>query len=268
MDGRLVIKRTSIPARAQIRHANMKQPTIGMFQRYLAALRKHLRPGGGSAAADQAGARLGGEAVAQGVETLALAQIHERALIALAVPKSKPALRKRAELFFTQANAPIEATHHGARRSQIVLLRLETQLSLRTTELAVAHRQLQQGEAQRQHVQRASAQTGKEQARYLAESLQLQTLLRKLTHRVLAAQEDVRLKISHELQDEIVQTLVSIQVRLLALKHETRGDTKHLKNQIAKAQQLVVNSAKSVRQFARKLNTSPPTLSDRSRATL
>lgn len=268
MDGRLVIKRTSIPERAQIRPANMKQPSIGMFQRYLVALRKHLRPGGGGAVADQAAARLGGAAVALGVETLALAQIHERALLALAVPPGKLALRKRAEQFFAQANAPIEATHRGACRSKIVLLRLETQLSLRTTELAVAHRQLQQGEAQRQRVQRASAQTGKEQARYLAESLQLQNLLRQLTHRVLAAQEDERLKISHELQDEIAQTLVGIQVRLLTLQHEARGNTKHLKNQIAKAQQMVVNSAKSVRQFARKLNTPPPTLSDRSPATL
>lgn len=246
----------------------MKSQLIGMSQRYLAALRKNLRPGGGIAAAGQAAVRLGHEAVARGLETLELAQMHQHALLALAMPQSKPARLKRAELFFTTANALIEETHRAARQGKVTLRRLKTQLAQRTTELAVTHRQLQQGEAQRQRVQRASAKTSKEQARYLAESLQLQTLLRKLTHRVLAAQEDERLKISHELQDEIAQTLVGIQVRLLTLKHEARGDTKHLKNQIAKAQQMVVNSAKSVRQFARRLKSPPPPFSDRSRALL
>jgi len=246
----------------------MKQPLIGMSQRYVAALRNHLKPGRRVAEPGKAAARLGREAVALGLETLELAQIHDHALGVLALPKRKPALLKRAELFFTKANAPIEETHRAARQGKIALRRLKTQLTRRTTELAVTHRQLQQGEDQRKLVKLASAKSEKQQGRYLAESLQLQNLLRQLTHRVLAAQEDERQKISHELQDEIVQTLVGIQVRLLALKHEARGNTKHLKNQIAKAQQLVVNSARSVRQFVRRLNSPPQTFSDRSLATL
>lgn len=268
MDGRLVIKRTSIPEPAQIRHANMKQKLLGLSQHYVAALRKHLKPGCGVAKAGKAAARLGHKAVALGLETLELAQIHQHALIALEVPKSKPALLKRGEIFFAKANTPIEQTHRAARQGKITLLRLQRQLDRRTTELAVTHQQLQRGEDQRQLTKLATVKSEKKQGRYLAESLQLQTLLRKLTHRVLAAQEDEHLKISHELQDEITQTLVGIQVRLLTLKHEARGNTKHLKNQIAKAQQLVVNSAKSVRQFARKLNSPPQKFSDRSLATL
>jgi len=42
----------------------------------------------------------------------------------------------------------------------------------------------------------------------LKDSLQLQEELRQLTHQVLAAQEEERKKISHELQDEIAQTLL------------------------------------------------------------
>lgn len=249
------------------RQANLKQKLLGLSQRYVAALRKHLKPGGRTAPPSGAALQLGHAAVALGLETLQLARLHGRALATLAVSDRQPGLIRRAENFLTKANAPIAETHRTTRQSKLALLRLKTQLERRTRELAITHQQLQQGEVTRQRVKRASAKTGKEQARYLAESLQLQTLLRKLTHRVLAAQEDERLKISHELQDEIAQTLVGIQVRLLTLKHEARGDTKHLKNQIAKAQQLVVNSARSVRQFARKLNSPPQTSSDRSLAT-
>jgi signal transduction histidine kinase len=76
--------------------------------------------------------------------------------------------------------------------------------------------------------------------------------LRQLTHQVLAAQEDERHKISHELQDEIAQTLLGINVRLLSLKQEARSNTRGLKNEIASTQRLVAKSAQSVRQAARK----------------
>jgi signal transduction histidine kinase len=88
----------------------------------------------------------------------------------------------------------------------------------------------------------------------LEESLELQKRLRQLTHQVLAAQEDERKKISCELQDEIAQTLLGINVRLLSLKQENRSSTNGLKNEIASAQRLVAKSAKFVRRFARKLD--------------
>ena len=60
----------------------------------------------------------------------------------------------------------------------------------------------------------------------LKASLQLQKHLRQLTHRVLVAQEDERLKLSHELRDEIAQTLLGINVRLLLLKQAARSKAK------------------------------------------
>ncbi|HEY4951758.1 MAG TPA: hypothetical protein VII71_00040, partial [Verrucomicrobiae bacterium] len=64
----------------------------------------------------------------------------------------------------------------------------------------------------------ALAKNGKCHDKCLEESLELQKCLRQLTHRMLAAQEDERAKLSHELQDEIAQTLLGINVRLLSLK--------------------------------------------------
>jgi signal transduction histidine kinase len=83
-----------------------------------------------------------------------------------------------------------------------------------------------------------------------------------LTHQVLAAQEDEREKISHELQDEIAQTLLGVNVRLLLLKQAARNQAKGLKNEIASAQRLVLESATLVRKLARELVNHQPTPSE------
>jgi len=87
----------------------------------------------------------------------------------------------------------------------------------------------------------------------LKESLLLQKRLRQLTHRLLSAHEDERKKISLELQDEIAQTLLGINVRLLTLKQEARNNTKGLKEGIVTAQRLMVKSVASVRRVAHQL---------------
>jgi len=95
----------------------------------------------------------------------------------------------------------------------------------------------------------------KNHGKSLEESLQLQNRVRKKTHRVLAAQENERKKISRELQDEIVQTLVGINLRLLSLRQEARcSSAKGVKNKIASTQRLVTESVRSIRRFANELN--------------
>ena len=137
-------------------------------------------------------------------------------------------------------------------RAKLQLNQLNETLSRRTVELAATNRQLQRGIVRRKSVEAALKKSGEHYARLLKDSLQLQEGLRQLTHQVLAAQEDERKKISRELQDEIAQTLLGINVRLLSLKQEARNNTKGLKNEIASTQRLVVKSAQSVRRAARK----------------
>ena len=79
---------------------------------------------------------------------------------------------------------------------------------------------------------------------------------RAITHHVLMAQEDERQKISTELQDEIAQTLLGINVRLISLKHEARQNTKGFKDDLASTQRLVIESARSLRRVARDLRKS------------
>jgi signal transduction histidine kinase len=232
----------------------MKQKPNGLSQRYVTALRKHLNQG--PRASLQPALGLGRRAVALGLETLELARIHERAIVTLEAAGGKDGIARRAEIFFTEAITPIVETHRAARQGKIQLDRLNETLARRTAELATTHRLLQRGIIRRKTVEAALKKGGEHYAKLLKESLQLQEGLRQLTHRVLAAQEDERKKISVELQDEIGQTLLGINVRLLSLKQEARSNTRGLKNEIASTQRLVLKSAKSVRRVAREFGSS------------
>ena len=147
----------------------------------------------------------------------------------------------------------IEETHHAARQTKAHLSRVMATLGRRTAELAASNRQLEKGVVRRKLMEDDIARRGRHHQKCLEESLDLQKRLRQLTHEVIAAQEDERKKISRELQDEIAQTLLGINVRLLSLKQEARNSSKGLKNEIASTQRLVAKSARSVRQAGRKI---------------
>ena len=230
-------------------HDSMQQKLIGLSRQYVAALGKHLKQG--PRASMRPALELGRRAVVLGLETLELARIHEQALTALELSRSRDGEIKRAEIFFAEALTPIVETHHAARQSKIDLEQLKRKLDRRTLELAATNRLLQRGVVRRKSVESALKKSGTRYTRLLKDSLQLQDGLRQLTHRVLASQEDERKKISRELQDEIAQTLLGINVRLVSLKQEARTNTKGLKNEIASTQRLVVKSAKSLRRAAR-----------------
>ena len=232
----------------------MKQKLIGLSQQYVTALRKHLKQG--PSASLQPALGLGRRAVVLGLETLELARIHERALITLKLSRSKNGKLKRAKIFFTEAITPIVETHRAARQTKVHLSRLQETLGQRTEELAATNRQLQRGVIRRKVMEAAAEKNGQHHDKCLEESLQLLKRLRQLTHRVLAAQEDDRKHISRELQDEIGQTLLGINVRLLSLKQQSRSNTKGLKNEIASTQRLVLKSARSVRRVAREFGSS------------
>jgi two-component system, NarL family, sensor histidine kinase DegS len=231
----------------------MKQNLTGLSQRYVTALRKQLKQG--PQVSLQPALALGREAVALGLETLDLARIHEQALATLELSDTRNGFTKLAGIFFTEANTLIEETHRAARQTKVHLSRVMTKLGQRTEELAASNRQLEKGIVRRKLMEDDFAKCRKHHQKCLEESLELQKRLRQLTHQVIAAQENERKKISRELQDEIAQTLLGINVRLLSLKQEARSNTKGFKNEIASTQQLVAKSARSVRQVGRKIGS-------------
>jgi signal transduction histidine kinase len=232
---------------------SMKQKLIRLSRRYVAALRKHLAPG--ARTSQKPALALGRQAVVLELETLGLARIHEASLAVLNLTAGKKGLIKRAQHFFNEAIIPILETHQAARANRITLNRMNKMLGQFTGDLAATKRQLKQGIVRRITAETALKTAGMDYTRLLKESLTLQDGLQRLTHQVLTDQEDERKHISTELRDEIAQTLMGINVRLLSLKQCGRGDLNELKNQIANTQRLVLKSAKSVRRYAHELKT-------------
>jgi signal transduction histidine kinase len=235
-------------------HVNMKQRLIQLAQRYRVALRTHLQAGARDGR--QPALVLGRQAVGLGLETLDLARIHEQALETLDLSQSKNGHVKRARLFFTEAITPIIETHRAARENRSALNRLNEMLGRCTADLGVSNRRLKQSIVRRQTVEADLKKTGENYRRLLKDSIQLQEGFRQLTRQVMAAQETERKHISGELQNEIVQTLVGVHVRLLSLKQQSKRNTLGLKNEIASTKRLVAKSVKSVRVVATRLGSS------------
>ena len=228
---------------------NMKRKLTALSRRYVTALRKHLRQG--PRASLQPAHDLGCQAAALDLETLDVARIHDGALAALEGSRSTDGFIKQAEIFFDEAITPIEKTHRAALKANVRLSRLSQTLDRRTVDLAASHRSLKQGIVQRKTAEQALKKSGEHSRKLLKESRRLQKHLQRLTHRILSAQEDKRKKISRELHDEIAQTLLGINVRLLTLKKGAAINAHGLKKEIVSTQRLVDNSVKSIKRFAR-----------------
>jgi signal transduction histidine kinase len=232
----------------------MKQTSLHLSQRYVARLVNYVRRAVPVGLSDALA--LGRRAVSLGLETLDLAGMHEQAMLKLKSTGLTPVKIRRARVFFIEAITPIVETHRAARESQLTLNRLNEMLLHCTHELATAKRRLKQGVGRRQKMEAALEKAGTGHAKLLRESRQLQEGLRRLTHQLLVTQEEEREKISHELQDEIAQTLLGINVRLVSLKQESKNNSKGLKGEIISTQRLVARSVKSVRMVATRLGKS------------
>jgi PAS domain S-box-containing protein len=152
-------------------------------------------------------------------------------------------VRKQTELALALARTQLAG--HAAQ--------LEDMVATRTAQLTATNRRLETAIR--------FAQKSKEEFRTLfLESQVMQRKIRLVTHQILTAQEEERKKISRELHDVVVQTLVGINVELTALVHRTPAEMAHLKDKLAQTQRLVESSVDAVHGFARELR--PAVLDD------
>ena len=239
-----------------------KDARSGLATRYLAALCAQLRsrePGNG----DQAQG-LGRSALDCGMVTLDLAVIHARSMTQLAsafdFTSNLNGSIKRAGVFLTQALIPLETSRRAIQRTNRHLQQRNEVLRLHTAALAKSNRRLQREVARREAGETAIRQGRQKYRTLFLESQVMQRKLRQLTRQIISAQEDERKEISRELHDEVVQTLVGINVELAALGKGAAVGLDTLKAKIARTQRLVENSVNAVHQFARELR--PAVLDD------
>ncbi len=240
----------------------MKTDRRELTARYLVALRAHLdkkSPGNGDSAQG-----LGRAVLAGGLVTLDLARMHEHAMVVLASsfgdPQTRTDMIKRKGFFFTQALIPLEVAQRATQEANWHLQQRNQTLRVHTAALARGNRRLER-EVIRRKTGEATIIKGKEQYRELFLNSQImQKKLHQLTRQIIFAQEEERKEISRELHDEVVQTLVGINVELAALGKGTSVSLYALKAKIARTQRLVENSVNEVHRFARELR--PAVLDD------
>ena len=235
----------------------------GLAQRYVAALRIHLKQRPRTIQSGETASRLGRRAIALGLETLDLARFHELALITLVLPGYSPGTRdrmiRRAGTFFAEAITPIEKTHRTAQVANAHLNQTIQMLNKRSTDLAASNRRLQLEIIQRKSVEESLRKSEQHYSQLLEQSRHMQDQLRRLSRQLLSAQEEERKMISRELHDQIAQTLTGINIRLASLKTESMRNTRGLQEKISSTQRLVEKSVDIVHRFARDLR---PTVLD------
>ncbi len=196
---------------------------------------------------------LGREAAALKLETLDVARIHEQVLKALILPNDTPSDRQRiierAKQFFEETLVPIEQTHHAAVEDASQVAQLKQTLRERTAQSADSARRLKRVVVQRQASETALDASAKQHAKLVQKSHSLQSKLQAQMHTIMSANEEKRQKTSFQLQNEIVQLLVAIHVRLLTLKKAAKANTDSLKKEIAETQQLVTQSVQTIQRL-------------------
>jgi signal transduction histidine kinase len=167
---------------------------------------------------------------------------------------------RQADDFFVRTLAPIEKRRRAAVASDGHLNRMNVALSLRSAALAAANRRLKQEIVRRQVVEKALKRSERHYNQLLEQSRLMQEQLRRLSHRILSAQEKERRDISRDLHDEVGQSLTGINLTLATLKRESAINTRDIGRRIATAERLVEKSLKALRRFVRELR--PPILDD------
>lgn len=190
--------------------------------------------------------------------------MHERAMIALSplhdfAERRNGSLRRAGE-FFSAALIPMEEAHHAARNAVSDLRQRNEVLRRHTAALTTGYRRLKREVTRRKAGELAVRKSRLESRELLRESQAMQIKMRLLTRQIISAQEEERKEISRELHDEIVQTLVGINVELSILGKGTAAGLHHLRAKIARTQRLVENSVRRVHRFARELR--PAVLDD------
>jgi signal transduction histidine kinase len=239
--------------------ATMERKQTAFSRQYRTALAKRLKasPKSGGALADG----MGTKALAAGLDALDLLKIHEQALSKfIATDGLSSATRTKAYglagNFLADAIRPIERDHLAAIQT---LAPARARVRTLEKELATTNRRLKREKEKRAAAEKSLKLTARNHAAVLAHSRKLHTQLRRLSHRILMAQEVERKEISRELHDQIAQLLTGINNHLAALKVKDAVNTRDLAKKIGATQRLVEKSVNVVHRFARDLR---PTLLD------
>jgi PAS domain S-box-containing protein len=131
-----------------------------------------------------------------------------------------------------------------------------TEALLRVEALETMNTALENEISRRKKVEKSLRESRQNQSILLSESKRMEEALRMLSHQILHSQEEERKRISHDLHDEIAQTLVAINVHLAHLARGAASEPGDISEKIVATQKLVEHSVESVHRFAMALRPS------------
>jgi PAS domain S-box-containing protein len=176
-----------------------------------------------------------------------------------------PLLNARGLPFWADLQAASADSPRGSRKwcriavSDLTTLKHEEEVRRRLEDMSAANRKLKEEIVHREKVEIALKKSEAHYAQLFEQSQRMQEQLRHLSRQLLVTQEEERKRISRELHDEIVQTLVGINVNLSSLTIEAPVNLQELRKTISQTQRLVEKSVTIVHRFARELR---PTVLD------
>jgi signal transduction histidine kinase len=198
---------------------------------------------------------LGRQVVALGLETLDLARIHRRALGVVTTGRISRARTRRAEAFFQEAATAVVERQDAAVSGPQRFIRLKKMLVVRTAELAESTAKLKRTIELRLSAEEALQSSTLRNHGLMRKAERKYINLRQLARHALAAHEQQRNALSHELQDDVAQTLLGINVQLLLLRTRSGIAQQGIIHDIALTQQLVQQSTKALHKATRRIRT-------------
>jgi len=138
----------------------------------------------------------------------------------------------------------------AALKASADLLQLHAALDERMPMLAEANLELRRQVAERAVAESALRDSQRASGQLLKDSRVLEKHLQTMAHKILSATEAERHKMSLQLNDEIAQTLLGINIRIVALKKDVAANHTDLAQEIAATQRLVEDSAKIISRLA------------------
>ncbi len=187
--------------------------------------------------------KLGHEASALGLTPLDVAWVHEKTLNKTLCPENAmTAGRKRldrADAFFKETIAPIEATHRAARKAEARISRLAHTLEEREAESSVTDDQLEEATIRRESVEANADQRSVDHKKLLVEAESIQKKLRDRMEGIMSQQEGERKRLSGALRNQIAQALVSIDLSLQLLNRSGKLSTDKLEKSIVDARRIL-----------------------------
>lgn len=202
---------------------------------------------------------MGNEAVANGLDTLDLAKLHDQALTLLISANSsadeQQARMRRADEFFAEASLPVEATHRAVREAAEQLNQVNEELRRCAAELADTERELQRVIHERRSAEAALRTVAELPAHGLEDCRRLETSLQDKARSILAANEEERKKMSIKLHDEIAQALLGIHMRLLTLHKKAAASQGGMNDEIVATRRSVEAAMNTINRFSEEFGT-------------